>query len=90
MSLSVHITPVTSLEPISMTALLDSGATGMFINRDFVQKNRLETTPLPQPIPVHNVDGTLNEHSSITEEIEVILLHGEHSERAHLAATNLG
>ena len=62
----------------------------MFINWDFMQNNRLETTPLPRPIPVHNVDGTLNEHGSITEEIEVILCHREHSERACLAVANLG
>src|SRR5260370_41383587 len=88
MSLSVHITPVTSLEPISMTALLDSGATGMFINRDFVQRHRLETTPLPQPVLLHNLDGSANEHGSIMEEGHALLRFGQHSEKAQFAVTN--
>src|SRR5258708_34529163 len=45
-----------------MSALLDSGTTGMFINHTFIQKHKLETQPLPNPVPVHNVDGTLNKN----------------------------
>ena len=45
----------------------------MFVNWIFVQKHKLETRPLPNPVPVHNVDGTPNENGSITEEVEVIL-----------------
>jgi len=52
----------------------------MFVNQDFVHKHHLETTPLPQPIPVHNVDGTLNKNGSITEEAEVLLQIGSHQE----------
>ncbi len=62
----------------------------MFINQDLVQKHALDTTLLAQPIPVHNVDRTLNEHGAITEEVEVILCYGEHSERVHLAIVDLG
>ena len=45
----------------------------MFVNQIFIQKHKLETHPLPNPVPIHNVDGTLNENGSITEEVEVIL-----------------
>ena len=62
----------------------------MFINRSFVQKHRLETTPLPQPVLVRNVDGSPNENGSVTEEVHVTLRFGRHSERAHLAVANLG
>jgi hypothetical protein len=48
----------------------------MFIACDFVQRHDLETSPLAQPVPVHNVDGTLNENGSITEEVEVLLRFG--------------
>src|SRR5258707_1420427 len=70
--------------------VLDSGATGMFINWSFVQKHQLETTPLPQPILICNVDGSPNENGSVTEEVHVTLRFGRHSERAHLAVANLG
>ena len=73
-----------------MSALLDSGTTGMFVNQDFVQKHNIETTPLLQPIPVHNVDGTLNENGLVTEEAHVLLQIGSHQECTRLAVTNLG
>ena len=44
-----------------MTALVDSGATGRFIDRNYVKANRLITWTLSIPIPVRNVDGTTNE-----------------------------
>ena len=88
--MNVELWTTTSLHSVSTSALLDSGATGMFVNRVFVQKHKLETRPLPNPIPVHNVDGTPNENGSITEEVEVILQYGQHTERAHLAVANLG
>ena len=90
MTLAVSLMSTTSLKTISMTALLDSGATGTFINHELVQKHSLETSPLPNPIPVHNVDGTPNEHGSITEEVEAILCYGDHLEKVCLAVANIG
>src|SRR5260221_59569 len=48
-----------------------------------------ETRPLPNPVPVHNIDGTPNENGSITEEVKVILLYGQHMEKVCLTVTNL-
>ena len=90
LNLTVILRSATSLCPVTTSALLDSGATGMFVNRDFVQKHNIETTPLLQPIPVHNVDGTLNENGLVTEEAHVLLQIGSHQEHARLVVTNLG
>src|SRR5260221_11962043 len=76
LNLQVELTSLTFLTSIATSALLDSRATRMFINQDFVQKHWLETTPLPQPILLHNVDGSTNEHSSITEEVHTLLHFG--------------
>src|SRR5258708_29213041 len=62
----------------------------MFVNQTFAQKHKLETCPLPNPVPVHNVDGTPNENGSIMEEVKVILQYGQHMEKVHLTVTNLG
>jgi len=62
----------------------------MFINRSFVQKHQLETIPLPQPVLMCNVDGSAIENGSVMEEVHITLHFGHHSERAHLAVTNLG
>ncbi len=90
LNIQVKLTSLTSLASISMSALLDSGATGMFINWSFVQKHQLETTPLPQPVLMHNIDGSPNENGSVTEEVHITLCFGHHSKRAHLAVANLG
>src|SRR5258706_11879387 len=90
LNIQVELTSLTLLTSVSTSLLLDSGATGMFINWSFMQKHQLETTPLPQPVLVCNVDGSLNENGSVMEEVHVILRFGCHSKRAHLAVTNLG
>src|SRR5258708_5867790 len=87
-SLNIQV-ELTSLTSISMSTLLDSGATGMFINWSFVQKHQLETTPLPQPILMCNVDGPPNQNGSVMEEVHITLHFRTHSKRAHLPVDNL-
>src|SRR5258706_7538432 len=73
LNMSIELQTTTSLCSISTSALLNSGATGMFVNQAFAQKHKLETWPLPNPVPVHNVDGTPNDNGSIMDEDQVIL-----------------
>src|SRR5258707_6618420 len=89
LNIQVKLTSLTSLASVSMSTLLDSRATGMFINWSFMQKHHLETTPLPQPILVCNVNGSPNENGSVTEEVHITLHFECHSERAHLVVTKL-
>src|SRR5258706_3248658 len=90
LNIQVELTSLTSLTSISTSMLLDSGATGMFINWSFVQKHQLETTLLPQPILMHNVNGSPNENGSVMEEVHITLCFRCHSERAHLTVAILG
>ena len=46
---------------LAVDSLLDSGATGMFIDVEYVRTQKLQTHPLPYAIPVYNIDGTPNE-----------------------------
>ena len=64
----------------STNALLDSGATGSCVNREFVEKHKLEVKPLPVKMPVYNADGTLNEGGTIEGFIEVRMIIGTHAE----------
>jgi hypothetical protein len=50
---------------ISACALLDSGAEGIIIDEDFAQWNKLTLRTLVNPLPVKNVDGTLNKRGSV-------------------------
>src|SRR5258706_9066487 len=90
LNIQVELTSLTLLASISTSMLLDSRATGMFINQGFMQKHQLETSPLPQPILMCNINGSPNENGSVTEEVHITLRFGHHSERAHLAVANLG
>ena len=42
----------------TVSALLDSGATGCYVDRDFAERNALDIERLPRPVPVYNADGT--------------------------------
>ncbi|PFH44762.1 hypothetical protein AMATHDRAFT_167096, partial [Amanita thiersii Skay4041] len=55
----------------SLTALLDSGCIGSCVNQEFIQKHRLNTIPLPCPIPVYNVDRTRNNIGSLMHKIQL-------------------
>jgi hypothetical protein len=76
--------------PLAIDSLLDSGATGMFIDVELVKEQRLQTRRLPRAIPVYNIDGTPNEAGAIKEEVDLICTFGEHTERATFSVTSLG
>ena len=60
-------------EVFSTLALVDCSATGQFINRGYVEKNRLNTRKLVR------VDSTRNEAGSITEVVDTILCFEDHT-----------
>ncbi|KAG5734888.1 hypothetical protein E4T56_gene13773 [Termitomyces sp. T112] len=63
---------------------------GLFLDTDYVQQYRLTTHPLSCPIPVYNVDGTLNEAGSICSVVDLVLHYQDHSKRSAFAITSLG
>jgi len=73
----------------SVKALLDSGATDNFIDRDFVQTKGINTQSISHPIPVYNVDGSPNKASQILEVVDMVLHYKTHSERMLLAVSSL-
>jgi hypothetical protein len=60
--------PVT-LAGVKEHALVDSGATGYFIDKKFVEKHGLRTTKLLFPLKIRNVDNTENIAGRIKEKI---------------------
>jgi hypothetical protein len=47
-------------------AMLDSGATAVFINKRFVSQHNILCRPLTRPIALHNIDGSINKAGSLT------------------------
>jgi len=70
--------------------LLDSGATGNFIDKDFVHTKGISTWSISHPILVFNMDGSPNKAGQISKVADVVLRYKTHSERTLLAISNLG
>jgi hypothetical protein len=70
--------------------LVDSGATGLFMDTDYIHLNAISTRPLLLPILVFNVDGSANEAGEISEVADVILRYDGHAECVQFAVTQLG
>ncbi|KAG5725192.1 hypothetical protein E4T56_gene10213 [Termitomyces sp. T112] len=90
LKLQVEIEMMDTQQIQSVVALLDSSATSLFLDTDYVQQHHLTTCPLSCPIPVYNVDGTLNEAGSICSVVDLVLHYQDHSEQATFAVTSLG
>ena len=71
-------------------AMLNSGATGLFINKRYADQVRLPTYPLRSPLPVHNIDGTDNRAGTITHYARVRLQVGQHDKEWDFLVTELG
>ena len=71
--MTVGLKTVNTHAMIDVEALLDSGATRLFINCELVQNNGIATQILEHPITVYNIDGTENKGGSITEEVTMIM-----------------
>ena len=71
-------------------ALIDSGATGNFIDHRTIVRYRLGTKQLSRPIPIRNVDGTNNRSGQITQYIDLFVSKGQQCQRTRFLVTNLG
>ena len=87
--LPIEVSTTDTSEVHSVKALLNSGAMGNFIDRDFVQMKGINTWSISCPILVYNVDGSPNEAGQISEVVDVVLYYKTYSERMLLAVSSL-
>jgi len=66
MWLNIGIEKIDTHEGVTVKVLLDSGTTGMFIDKRTAAKHRFMLQKLERPIMVKNVDGTNNSGGAIT------------------------
>lgn len=82
-SLLLHV------EGIDVAAMIDSGATSVFVNHQFVDKNKVVTYKLFKPIAVHNVDGTSNKAGYIEKWCRLRLWTGTYNKVVDFLITDL-
>jgi hypothetical protein len=80
LNIDVEIEMTDTMMKRNTNVLVDCGATGLFVNAEYVCSNNISTRHLTTPIPVYNVDGTVNEAGAITEIADVILCYKGHAE----------
>jgi len=88
--LDIGIEKVDMHKGVTVKALLDSGATGMFMDRKMARKHGFKMTKLERPLKVKNVDGTENSKGNIMHQVEVNVFYKNHIEKMKMDVCNLG
>jgi len=88
--MQIGVEKIDTHEGVSVKALLDSRATGLFMSKKCAERGGFKLIKLGKPIVVRNVDGTGNSGGSITHEVEVNLYFKGHVERVRMDVCNLG
>ena len=90
MYLPLEISSKETKETKIVEALLDSGASGKFIDQNFAKNMKIEQQDLEKPIKVYNVDGTQNKQGTIKKYVELnVEIHGR-KQKQRLLVTGLG
>jgi len=77
-------------EGVAVKALLDSGATGLFMDMTFAKEKGFKMEKLKNPLLVRNMDGTANVGGAIMHQVECNMFFKGHVERARMDVCNLG
>ena len=75
---------------IDTFALVDSGATGDFIDQDLVKKKGYQLQRLSQPLKAQNVDGSANQGGIICHKVILHLWIAETEEKREFLVINCG
>ncbi|KAJ8582012.1 hypothetical protein M405DRAFT_750846, partial [Rhizopogon salebrosus TDB-379] len=76
----VYLTLKGKNKKAEVKALVDSGASSLFISVRFVKEKQVQTKQLRRALPVRNIDGTYNKARSIKSYAELGLKIGDHEE----------
>jgi len=82
--LNIGVEKIDMHEGIIIKALLDSGATGIFMDRQMVARHGFKLQKLERLIAIRNVDGTNNSGETITHQVECNVFYKGHMERMRM------
>jgi len=88
--LNIGVEKIDMHEGIMIKALLDSGATGMFMDRQATTRHGFKLQKLERPIAVRNVDGTNNSGEAITHQVECNVFYKGYVKRMRIDVCDLG
>ena len=88
--IKVELEKLESHEGVAVKALLDSGATGLFMDMTFAKEKGFKMEKMKYPLLVKNVNGTVNVGEAITHQVECNIFFKGHIERVRMDICNLG
>jgi len=88
--LNIGIEKIDMHEGMMIKALLDSGAMGMFMDRQMVARHGFKLQKLERQLMVKNVDGTANSGGAIMHQVEYNVFYKGHMERMRMDICDLG
>jgi len=88
--LNIGIEKLDTHEGVMLKVLLDSEATGMFMDKRTAAKHGFRLQKLERPIMVRNVDRTNNSMGAIIYQVEANVYYKGHVERMRMDMCNLG
>jgi hypothetical protein len=74
---------------VKTAAMVDSGATALFLDKKLADSQKMWQEPLEHPIHLYNIDGTLNEAGSITHQVSLYLRVGDKEEKHNFYITQI-
>ena len=77
-------------ERVVVKVLLDSGATGLFIDMTFTREKGFRMEKMKNPLLVKNVNGTVNIGGAIIHQVECNMFFKGHVEKVRMDVCNLG
>jgi Retroviral aspartyl protease len=93
-SIRVPVNVSKKSQKVTAEALIDSGATGILIDKTFVSHHCLRTNRIQKPIQVRYIDRSRNQGSNITHSCSLTLClngkNGHHDESVNFYVTDLG
>jgi len=87
--MSIRVEKLDTHEGITIKALLDSGTTGMFMDKKIVARHGFKLKKLERLIMVRNMDGTNNSRGAIMHQVECNLYYKDHVERMRMDMCDL-
>jgi len=88
--MKVGLEKLESHEGVAVKALLDSGATGLFMDTAFTKEKGFKIEKLKNLLLVRNVDGTANVGGAIMHQVECNMFFKGYVERVRIDVCNLG
>ena len=82
--LNVGLEKVDTHSEISVKALLDSGATGLFMSKRLAEQLSFKLEKLARPIKIRNMDRSDNQGGSVIHEVEVNMYYKGHVEQVRI------